>query len=75
MSSYEKIIKWLVAQRNLAGKTQKQLSEDLGKTQSFVSKYETLQKNLDLSEFIEICRALECDPSSVVRSAILNENV
>lgn len=74
MASYEKIINWLVAQRNLAGKTQKQLSDELGKTQSFVSKYETFQKNLDLSEFIEICRALKCDPSDVVRSTIINGN-
>ncbi len=74
MSSDEKIINWLVAQRNLAGKTQKQLSDDLKKTQSFVSKYETFQKKLDLSEFIEICRVLKCDPSEVLRSAI-NANI
>lgn len=70
MPSDEKIINWLVAQRNLAGKTQKQLSDDLGKTQSFVSKYETFQKKLDLGEFIEICRVLKCDPTDVLRSAI-----
>lgn len=70
MPSDEKIINWLVAERNLAGKTQKQLSDDLGKTQSFVSKYETFQKKLDLSEFIEICRVLKCDPTDVLRSVI-----
>lgn len=70
MPSDEKIINWLIAQRNLAGKTQKQLSDDLRKTQSFVSKYETFQKKLDLSEFIEICRVLKCDPADVIRSAI-----
>lgn len=70
MSSDEKIINWLVSQRIFAGKTQKQLSDDLGKTQSFVSKYETFQKKLDLSEFIEICRILKCDPSDVIRNVI-----
>ncbi len=70
MSSDEKIINWLIAQRNLSGITQKQLSEKLKRPQSFISKYETMQKRLTLNEFIEICRTLKADPSDAIRSSI-----
>ncbi len=40
------------------GLTQVQLSETLGMPQSFVSKYETGERRLDVIELREVCQAL-----------------
>jgi transcriptional regulator with XRE-family HTH domain len=58
-----KLVDWLVLHRNLKGLTQVQLSILLGKNQSFVSKYENCERNLVITEFLEICVVLECDPT------------
>jgi transcriptional regulator with XRE-family HTH domain len=57
----------LVAARDKAGLTQIQLAERLGKPQSFVSKYETGERLLDVIEFIWIARKLDFDPARAVR--------
>jgi hypothetical protein len=44
--------------KNEAGLTQVELSDALGKPQSYVSKYETGERNLDYVEITEICEAL-----------------
>ena len=41
-----------------AGLTQEQLAERLGRPQSFVSKYETGERRLDILELREVCRAV-----------------
>lgn len=48
--------------RDKAGLTQTELSGMLGKPQSYVSKYETGERNLDYIEVIEICKALDISP-------------
>lgn len=45
-----------------AGLTQIELSRVLGKPQSYVSKYEIGERNLDYIEVIEICKALDISP-------------
>ena len=45
--------------RSKAGITQVELSEVLNKPQSYVSKYETGERKLDLVEVADICDALE----------------
>lgn len=45
-------------QRNKAGLRQVDLAEKLGKPQSYISKYESGEKNLDILEVNEICKAL-----------------
>jgi transcriptional regulator with XRE-family HTH domain len=57
------LIDWLLLHRNLKGLTQIQLSKLLGKNQSFVSKYENCERHLIVTEFLEICVVLECDPT------------
>lgn len=44
--------------KNEADLTQKELSELLGKPQSYVSKYETGERKLDYVEVTDICKAL-----------------
>ena len=57
----------LVAARDKAGLTQVQLAERLGKPQSFISKYETGERLLDVIEFIWFARELDFDPARAVR--------
>jgi transcriptional regulator with XRE-family HTH domain len=47
----------LKAVRQEAGLTQVQLAEALGKPQSYVSKYESGERTLELPEIDAICRA------------------
>lgn len=64
--NYKTLIEWLATKRMLIGKTQQQLSILLNKPQSFVSKYENGDRRLDIIETIEICKALNIDPSELV---------
>ena len=57
----------LIAAREKAGLTQTQLADRLGKPQSFVSKYETGERRLDVIEFIWISKQLDLDPARAVR--------
>jgi transcriptional regulator with XRE-family HTH domain len=48
----------LVSLRTQAGLRQTDLAERLGKPQSFVSKYECGERQLDLIELFNLCKAL-----------------
>lgn len=52
--------------REEAGVTQISLSDQLGKPQSFVSKYENGERRLDVIEFLTICKELEADPHALI---------
>ena len=39
----------------------------LGRPQSFVSKYESGERRLDVVEFLEVCAAIQADPVQVIR--------
>ena len=56
----------LVRLRQEKGITQTQLAEKLKRPQSFVSKYESGERRLDLIEFLEIAKALQIDPHSII---------
>ena len=56
----------LISYRKEKGITQTQMAERLDRPQSFVSKYETGERRLDLIEFLEITKALELDPHSFI---------
>jgi len=55
----EKLRVLLKELRKDAGLTQVELSDVLGKPQSYVSKYETGERNLDYVEINDICKALD----------------
>jgi ribosome-binding protein aMBF1 (putative translation factor) len=61
------LLKLLREKRKEAGLSQIELALQLGRSQSFVSKYESGELRLDLVELQSICRALNMSLSSFVR--------
>jgi len=74
IESYKILLNWLSSKRLLAGITQQQLSEELDKPQSFVSKYENAERRLDLIETMEICSLLNADPHEIINLLKGNNN-
>jgi len=61
------LLKLLREKRKQADLSQTELARRLGRTQSFVSKYEAGELRLDLVELSLVCRALGTSLSSFVR--------
>lgn len=59
--AYRQLRELLVSARTASGLTQSQLASQLGRPQSFVSKYERGERRLDVVEFFEIASALSLD--------------
>ncbi len=57
----------LVDARLKADLTQEQVATLLSRPQSFVSKYESGERRLDVVEFLEVCAAVGADPVKVLR--------
>lgn len=70
---YEFLQKALVEARQSKGLTQTEVASRLGKPQSFVSKYESGERRLDIIEFLEVCQALSIKPNSILNK-IDNDN-
>lgn len=65
-NSYERLTKALANARREAGLTQTEVAGRLRRPQSFVSKYEQGERQLDVVEFVAVCRALDADPHHVL---------
>lgn len=65
---YQVFRQMLLDARKEKGLQQVEVAERLGKTQSFVSKYERGERRLDFCEFIEVAAALEIDVEAFVAS-------
>jgi transcriptional regulator with XRE-family HTH domain len=59
------LIAAIVEARKSAGLTQRQLAARLGRSNSFVWKIETLERRVDVLEFVEIAVAVKADPVSM----------
>lgn len=64
---YRRFRELLIQYRQDKSITQTQLAETLNRPQSFVSKYESGERRLDIVEFLEISTALEFDPCQLIR--------
>ena len=63
---YVKLRSLLADARAAAQLTQAQVAKRLGRPQSFVSKYESGERQLDVVEFIDVCAALGVSPDLLV---------
>ena len=59
---HRKMIELLVAARERAGLTQRDVAARLRRPHSFVGRIEAGERRVDVVEFIEIARVLETDP-------------
>ncbi len=66
---YGRVIAALVSARKERQILQADLARKLGKPQSFVSKYEGRERRLDISEFIDVCRAMGVNPVALLSRA------
>ena len=57
----------LKKRRITAGLTQRSLAARLNRPQSFVAKYESGERRIDVVEFLEIAEAVGFDPSELIR--------
>lgn len=56
----------LASARITAALTQEELAVKLGRPQSYVAKYETGDRRLDVVEFFEVCTSIGIDPANVI---------
>lgn len=59
---YQKLIGWLKNSRKDQGLSMRALADRLEVPHSFVQKVETMERRLDVMEYISYCAALEIDP-------------
>lgn len=64
---YRLVLSKLVAMREKAGLTQRDLAKKLGREHSFVWRAETGKRRLDVVEFYWVCRALGQNAATVYR--------
>ncbi len=69
-SQYLSLRHLLINGRHALGLRQSDLAVRLGKPQSYVSKYETGERRLDVIEFLEVCDALSLDPAGVLEKIL-----
>jgi len=63
---YIRIVDRLIARRLEIGMTQAELGTAFGEDQSFISRVERRQRRIDVWEFVQLCRALNLEPSTVL---------
>lgn len=67
--AYEALTAALRSARKQRGLTQVALAGRLDKPQSYVSKYESGERRLDVIEFLTIAQKMEADPVALLREA------
>ncbi len=66
---YQQALAALISARKDRQILQTELAQQLGKPQSFVSKFEGRERRLDVVEFIAVCRAMKVNPVTMLRQA------
>lgn len=67
---YQKFLRLLLEARKSSGKTQAELARMLQKHQSYVSKYESGERRLDVIEYLAVCEVLGINPSTIIKKLI-----
>lgn len=66
MEDYDKVVKKLREAREKKGLRQTDLAKLLGSNQNVISRYE-LGRDMTMSRFLQICKALEVNPSDILQ--------
>ncbi|MFZ1344640.1 helix-turn-helix domain-containing protein [Thiothrix eikelboomii] len=61
----------MITARETAGLTQSDVASRLARPQSFVSKYESGERRLDVLEFLQICQVLKTDAQAILNAVKL----
>ena len=56
--------------RNEAGLSQRQVSEKLGEPSNWMQRIESLERRVDVAEFVAIARVIDIDPIELLRRAL-----
>jgi transcriptional regulator with XRE-family HTH domain len=64
----------LLDARRKKGLTQVDVATLLGKPQSFISKYESGERRLDVIEFLEVCKALKVNPATIIQQLEIDDD-
>lgn len=64
---YQRFRELLIEARKAKSLSQMALAEQLGRVQTFVSKYERGERRLDVIEFLDVADALGIDPHKILR--------
>jgi transcriptional regulator with XRE-family HTH domain len=67
---HQHLIELLVAAREGAGLTQRDLAARLKRPNSFIGRIEAGERRVDVIEFIAIARALQVNPSDLFKSLL-----
>jgi transcriptional regulator with XRE-family HTH domain len=67
---HKRLMAALVAVRQEAGITQRELARRLKRAHSYVGRIEQGIRRLDVPEFIEWCHCLDADPVAVIRRVV-----
>lgn len=67
---YKRLRELLIEARKSKGLSQMALAEELGRVQTFVSKYERGERRLDVVEFLDVASALSVDPHNLLRQLL-----
>ena len=63
---YKQFCTLLIEHRKEAGLKQSEVAENLNKPQSYVSKYESAERRLDVVELIDVAKAIGFDPKAII---------
>lgn len=71
---YDFFHKALIDARQENSLTQHEVAFRLGRPQSFVSKYESGERRLDVIEFLDVCQALGIKPQLILDKLKIDDN-
>ena len=63
---YDQFERALLEARQANNLTQQEVASRLGRPQSYVSKYESGERRLDVVEFLAVCEALNIKPCQII---------
>ena len=67
---YPRLIEALVEARRTAELRQQDVADRLGRPQAFVSRYETLERRLDVADYAAVARAIGADPVALLAQTL-----